>query len=423
MFLNTPRPSDAGTEAAWKKAMAESRIDDPRAFAAFMLGKTSRTFALNIQVLPAGLRRQVLLAYLFCRMADTIEDDGELSEPAKIDLLEAFRGLFPPATGPDRLTSFRAALPPEWAHSDRWDRLLVYHCDWIYPQLAEFPAAAVSSISRCVDEMCQGMKDFTRRQAGTRNGEALIGTLEDLDRYCYYVAGTVGNLLCDLFTLHSPLIGAKRAKALRALSVSFGLGLQLTNILKDVQEDRRRNVSYIPKALLDAERLSVNAFLAAENEVSASAGGPRASASNAAAARVMALLLEKAKSHLQDALEYSCLLPRMEPRLRLFCLWPLFMAVENLALMGENLNGFQGEGKLKITRKQVKDIVGSTSLACWSNLWLRSMFRRSMARLDAGLARTPARTFPAHDPHSGSDAVSAPHSSGSAAGAVAGAAS
>jgi farnesyl-diphosphate farnesyltransferase len=385
MFLISQKSGDPRTEAVWKKAMAEGRIDNPGDFAAFMLGKTSRTFALNIQVLPTGLRRQVLLAYLFCRMADTLEDDGDLEETAKIGLLESFRGLFPPrADRLAKLDSFRAALPPEWAASDRWDRLLVYHCGWIFPQLGDFREPVIEAISRCVNEMCEGMIDFTRKQAETRSGKVLIASMEDLDRYCYYVAGTVGNLLCDLFTLHSPLIGAKRAASLRALSVSFGLGLQLTNILKDVQEDRQRNVSFIPQSLLEEERLTEAAFsLPGPN----GASGADPAAAEAGAARIMARLIRKAKSHLEDALEYSCLLPRMEPRLRLFCLWPLFMAAESLVLMGENLGGHRQDGKLKITRKQVKDIVGRTSLSCWSNFWIRSQFRRSMSRLEAGLAR------------------------------------
>lgn len=361
--------------------MAEGRIADPKGFAAFMLEKTSRTFALNIQVLPPGLRRQVLLAYLFCRMADTLEDDSELDETAKTGLLESFRGLFAPGAARDgrglegRIASFRAELPPEWGGSDRWDRLLVHHCHWILPQVADFSAPAVDAIARCVDEMCSGMIDFTKRQARTRDGQVLIETVGDLDRYCYYVAGTVGNLLCDLFTLHSPLIGAKRAKALRALSVSFGLGLQLTNILKDVQEDRGRNVSYIPSTLLAAAGLDQEEFLSG--------------ARDAAAASVMAALLAKAQGHLRDAMEYTCLLPRFEPRLRLFCLWPLFMAAENLVVMAGHLDAGQSEGKLKITRRQVKDIVGRTSLACWSNLWLRSMFNDAMSRLDTCLASVP----------------------------------
>jgi farnesyl-diphosphate farnesyltransferase len=370
MFLIPPK-TENDREAAWKRSMAAGKIEDPRAFAAFLLGKTSRTFALNIQVLPTGLRRQVLLAYLFCRMADTLEDDAQLPEAAKVRLLGSFRGLFPPGpTSEGRIAAFRALLPPEWEASERWDRLLVWHCHWILPQLAEFPAGAVDAISRCVDEMSAGMIDFTRRQARTREGQVLIRSMEDLDRYCYYVAGTVGNLLCDLFTLHSPLIGPKRSRALRALSVSFGLGLQLTNILKDVQEDRRRNVSYIPSDLLSQEGTDAAAF---------GEGGP-------ASARVMAVLLAKAQGHLRDALEYTCLLPRMEPRLRLFCLWPLFMAAENLVVIAEHPGGAPTEGKLKITRGQVKDIVGRTSLACWSNLWLGRMFRATMSRLDSRLA-------------------------------------
>jgi farnesyl-diphosphate farnesyltransferase len=374
MFLISQKTEGAASEAAWKKAMAEDRIADPREFAGFMLGKTSRTFALNIQVLPAGLRRQVLLAYLFCRMADTLEDDPELEEGVKISLLQAFRGLFPPGADlQGRLEGFRASLPRDWSASDRWDRLLVYHCRWILPQLAEFKEDVIKAIYGCVDEMCLGMMDFTRKQAGKRSGQYLIETVEDLDRYCYFVAGTVGNMLCDLFTLHSPLIGKKRAAALRSLSVSFGLGLQLTNILKDVQEDRGRNVSFIPVSLLAEAGLSETAF-----------ASPDASG---AAAGLMLRLIAKAKSHLEDAMAYTCLLPRMEPRLRLFCLWPLFMAAENLVLMAENPGGAQGDSKLKITRKQVKDIVGRTSVACWSNLWLRSMFRGILARLDKSLAR------------------------------------
>jgi farnesyl-diphosphate farnesyltransferase len=222
------------------------------------------------------------------------------------------------------------------------------------------------------------MVRFTARQVRAGAGQAgpvLIETLDDLDRYCYYVAGTVGNLLCELFAQHSRLIGAKRARDLKALSVSFGLGLQLTNILKDIQDDRMRNVSYIPLSLLAREHLSEQAFLSPEGREGA--------------ARIMAQLIRKARTHLEDALEYTCLLPRLEPRLRLFCLWPLFMAAETVVLIADNLDGqgFQDETKMKITRSQVQRIVRRTSLACWSNRLIRSMFRTTMDGLEARLAK------------------------------------
>ena len=382
MFLISSKATDTASESAWKKAMAVNRIEDPIGFAEFMLGKTSRTFALNIQVLPAGLRRQVLLAYLFCRMADTLEDDAELPADAKIRLLEDFRALFPlEGNWEHRLALLLAAIPEDWARSDRWDRLLVVHAHWIIPQLNEFSQPVSEAISACVREMCDGMIDFTAKpsrtgakaKAGDSAGPVLIETMEDLDRYCYFVAGTVGNMLCDLFSLHSPLIGKERAAALKSLSVSFGLGLQLTNILKDIHDDRLRNVSYIPLSLLAKENLTEQAFLAPEGREGA--------------ARIMAHLIGKAKTHLEDALEYSCLLPRMEPRLRLFCLWPLFMAAETIALIAENMDGIQDQAKLKISRTQVSRIVRKTSLACWSNRWLHALFRSTLSGLENHLER------------------------------------
>ncbi len=357
--------------------MAENRRPDPTDFAAFMLAKTSRTFALNIQVLPQGLLNQVQLAYLFCRMADTLEDDPELDGLKKIQLIQAFRGLMPP--GPDfdtRWSHFYASLPENWVRSDRWDHLLVAHGHWLFPLLSGFSTLAVKAISECVEEMCDGMIRFTAKQSKAASGQdepVLIETMEDLDGYCYYVAGTVGLLLCKLFALHSNLIGTKRAQALNSLAVSFGLGLQLTNILKDIHEDAQRNVSYIPLSLLAQEGLSSVNFLSQEGRQ--------------AKARIMVHLIQKAKKHLEDALEYTCLLPRLEPRLRLFCLWPLFMAAETIVLIARELDATKEEPNTKISRSQVKRIVRKTSLVCWSNGLTRKMLRTTLESMDSTLQK------------------------------------
>jgi farnesyl-diphosphate farnesyltransferase len=381
MFLISSKAgaAQAGAEAAWIRSLREGRLADPAAFAEFMLSKVSRTFALNIRVLPVRLRRQVLLAYLFCRMADTLEDDGDLVHHEKVRLLESFRGLFPPGPAWERkVADFVSAVPAHWGDPDadpdavRWDRLLVRHCRHVLPQLRELPEPAVKAISACVDEMCAGMIRFAGRKEEVRTGGVLIGTVKDLDDYCYYVAGTVGNLLCDLFALHSPLITDKRAKALRGLSVSFGLGLQLTNILKDIHDDRSRNVSYIPQDLLAAHGLTQGTFLSADRREEA--------------ARVLETLIRKANGHLEDAIAYSCLLPRLEPRIRLFCLWPLFMAEETLVLLAGNRRAQPEAARLKISRDEVGAIVRRTSLACWSNRLIRALFQGTRARLEAALA-------------------------------------
>ncbi len=394
MFLVPPVSLDSKTDSAWRSALDENRIDSPIQFAEFMLLKTSRTFALNIQVLPSGLRKQVLLAYLFCRIADTLEDDATLERNRKISLLKEFATLFPP--GPhweSQLATFIASLPKEWSQSEKWDPLLVAHCRWIFPLLNQFSADVIKAISTCVREMTEGMVQFTKKQMENSAAPVLVETVEDLNRYCYYVAGTVGNMLCDLFAYHSKLISKKRALQLKQLSVSFGLGLQLTNILKDISDDRQRNISYIPLSMLREENLTERAFLEPEGHL--------------ASARIMAKLIRKTKIHLTDALEYTCLLPRMEPRLRLFCLWPLFMALETIAMLANNLDGIDGTVKMKISRAQVKKIVRQTSLACWSNQWLHAMFQKTMQGLDTQLKRVESSTATLQPGPNGSVALGA----------------
>ena len=66
----------------------------------------------------------------------------------------------------------------------------------------------------------------------------LVSTDADLLRYCYRVAGTVGLLMCDVLGVQDP-----KAKA---HAIDLGIGMQLTNIARDVQEDAGMGRRYVP---------------------------------------------------------------------------------------------------------------------------------------------------------------------------------
>jgi farnesyl-diphosphate farnesyltransferase len=61
-------------------------LTGPEDFCRRALPEVSRTFALNIPVLPAPLDLVVTIAYLLCRIADTLEDEavGQVSERAEL---------------------------------------------------------------------------------------------------------------------------------------------------------------------------------------------------------------------------------------------------------------------------------------------------------------------------------------------------
>jgi farnesyl-diphosphate farnesyltransferase len=372
-------PSPASEDEDWRKRLRGDPLSpaEASAFAAFALGRVSRTFALNIRVLPEPLHGQVLHAYLYCRMADTLEDDATLPAPQKAALLHVFASLFDPDQTPEiraaMARAFPTLLPPDWRTADAWEKILLARTQPLLEAFSAFPDTARHAVAACVRTMSHGMADFALRQEAAGEPErtrgALIKTMEDLDRYCWFVAGTVGVMLCDLFVEHAR-IPEDRASRMRALRVSFGNGLQLVNILKDVADDRARGVSWLPDALTAAE-------------------GPE---------RAQNILIAKTLRHLEEALEYTFALPRRHRSLRLFCLWPLLMAAETLALLAENAAMAaavpHAENRSKITRGRVARIVTLTRLLWWSDGWIRAEFRRSADRVRRALMEAPrAHTF------------------------------
>jgi len=72
-----------------------------------ILPQVSRTFALTIPQLPAGLRTAVTSAYLLCRIADTIEDEPALSAAETLAFLQRFTAV---VCGEEEATSLAGEL-------------------------------------------------------------------------------------------------------------------------------------------------------------------------------------------------------------------------------------------------------------------------------------------------------------------------
>lgn len=277
------------------------KVQEDRAFCQEMLPKVSRTFAACIRLLPPKVKECVLIAYLLCRIADTIEDTPDLGTIEKGELLAHFRSLLE-HHGED---SSRLALA--FAARRTHDEELVASCAIVLREWWGLTESERAAMRPWIQEMCDGMAQFVSKHSRLRAGHLeTIGSVAELDLYCYYVAGTVGHLLTALFQLHYVHMKEQQYTKLKDLSTSFGLGLQLTNIIKDVADDHRYGWSFVPRELCHEVGLSPEMLLLPEN--------------GAAAKRVMGILIAKARRHLADALEYCTILPKAAYRIRLFCL-------------------------------------------------------------------------------------------------------
>ena len=131
------------------------------------------------------------------------------------------------------------------------ERELVAHTATVLRVTATFREGYRKAVMRCVSIMGRGMPEF--QQHKTLAG---LATLADMDRYCYYVAGVVGEMLTDLFCEYCADLAPHRQEMTK-LAVCFGQGLQMTNILKDIWDDRARGACWLPRDAFEIGRAHV----------------------------------------------------------------------------------------------------------------------------------------------------------------------
>jgi farnesyl-diphosphate farnesyltransferase len=300
-----------------------------------MLPRVSRTFAPTIRMLPKGLSNIVTVAYLLCRVADTVEDSENLSVDDKKKLLNLYISIFkkdlekPLQKFMNKITK----LP-----SQTEDENLVYNLPRILNVYYSFSPVFRKHIGLWVIEMSKGMRKYA--QDRVRKKFSFLETMKELDEYMYYVAGTVGYLLTELFSFYSHKITPAINKKLIVLAESFGKGLQMVNIIRDMTTDLRRGQSYIPDELLLKYKLDRKSIFEKNNQQKAQL--------------LFNELILKAVKHLDHAIDYILLIPKEEKGIRLFCMLPVFWAMRTLQKIQENTLDLLGNEKIKVPRQMIK---------------------------------------------------------------------
>lgn len=332
------------------------------------LPEVSRTFALGIERLDDPLRDEVGIAYLVCRVLDTVEDTTALPAADRAALLERAAIELADPAGADACALAIERMFLETRFTGR-DHALCRDARRVARALHASRPGALVCMHPTFREMGLGMAGTVRREAG---GHGLqIETIADLERYCQYVAGTVGELLTALFAFDRPSIAGPVEDALRARAARFGLGLQVVNIVKNVADDLGRGVAYVPRELLAAAGTDL-ATLAARP------GDPRGR-------EVVARLVEHVVPWLDSAVEYTLRIPARERDLRVFCGLPLAFALRTLALAARGDGPFS-ERELKISRADVAAIDFRLSRIVTDDVRLREAYAEERARVMSALA-------------------------------------
>lgn len=345
------------------------RLRDATRFCVDVLPRVSRTFAISIKWLPGALGQSVLAAYLLCRIADTVEDDGQATVDRKAFLLDRLREAFDDPRVADGYDAEAADIRGDAAHLE-----LLHNTSRVFVLFRSLPASSQGHVRRWVEEMVGGMKKFVQKYPrGIR-----IETVAEYREYCYYVAGTVGHMLTDLWHEHHPrTIGRARYEALRAKCREFGEALQTVNILKDIAWDaEHENAIYLPGQALRA--------LGSSHEEILSSAPERQAANHAVVADFIAM----ATHDLDEALEYTLAIPRRAFAIRVFCVLPLLFAHATLRDLMASRAMLKRGGQVKISRAEVKALLLMGPLLICSNAglrWLVAKVRRAPFTLGASV--------------------------------------
>lgn len=317
-----------------------------------LLKQVSRLFYTTLVVVPANVRDQVGLAYLFARAADTIADTDLIDRSRRLSFLnrlrEQFLGEHPDW---DQIRTIQQAVGPLQQHSA--ERILLERLDECFRLFLTCSPDDQRRIERVMMTLTQGMEMDLSTFPGTSVADlTALKTLDDLDRYIYHVAGCVGEFWTSLMCAHRKALAHWDLQRMSEVGVRFGKGLQLTNIVKDIAHDLQKGRCYVPEMMLTEAGLKPADLLDRNNL-------PRFRP-------VLSNLVRLAVGHLDQGWLYTMTVPRRETRLRLACMWPILSAGESLKLVMNSPDLLDPAVKVKIPRSKVYQIIAMTTgtVAC-----------------------------------------------------------
>jgi farnesyl-diphosphate farnesyltransferase len=311
-----------------------------------LLREVSRSFYLTLRVLPSEIRPQISLAYLLARASDTIADTKTVSRARRLDCLRQLQSLANvPALG--ELAEHQSLAS---------EKLLLEQlraCFGMLATLDEQDQRLIRDLLRTII----GGQIFDLEKFPGESAAELVALADDdeLDRYTYMVAGCVGEFWTKMCQAHLPAMEGLRVEE----GIRFGKGLQLVNVLRDIPKDLRIGRCYLPvkepHVLLDP--LNFDAI-----------------------GSLYGAWLDRAVEHLRAGWQYTLRIPPSELRLRLACIWPIWIGLRTIALLRMS-NPLDPSRRIKVSRAEVYKLM-ALSLAvarydCDADEYTQRLFARA----------------------------------------------
>lgn len=311
--------------------------------------EVSRTFDLTIPMLDPNKLVEVENQYLLMRFGDTIED-SYLTLSVKKEMMFRFLKIIEKESDKDLDKLLRELTK---AKVDDHDSVLVNNFRVVYDTYRGLEDKVKEISYIYLEEMGEGMLHFQSEDKNKARME--IHTFDDLNDYCYFVAGTVGLYITDLVYIKDGI------KLKREQAESFGRYLQKINIIKDFYKDLNEGRLFWPTVLFEA----VSPLDIIGDVVDPDLKEKRL--------EILGKMIDSADQERKQTFEYIISISEKITGYRKFCQVNAIMGAETLDKIRDNEAVFK-EGSVKISHEQVKTIVSLSENGYYTNKWLKEKY-------------------------------------------------
>ncbi len=302
------------------------------------LDEVSRSFSFCIARLKSPLKEWVGLGYLLFRVLDTIEDASWETQDLKNQIFKNFKNALDLEETEIQLIRWNLQFPESIPEGEK---NLVKNLPELLRDFNSLPEPAKKSLKKSLIMMSQGMDFFSNRETDINRVE--LKNLTEVNQYCFFVAGIVGEFLTNIIAPSLPQ--STLNTELFFNSFQFGLFLQKINLLKDQQTDEKEGRFLVPDRSELLESLAINS---------------------------------------EGALNYILTIPATEREYRLFCAWSLFLGLSSLPWIE---NSFSLKILSKIPRTLTNSLLEKVESVIDDNQALARLFKEKMP-IEISLAET-----------------------------------
>jgi phytoene/squalene synthetase len=339
-FLERLLPSEEGVRDLSTQVEALAEFNQPH------LDRVSRSFAHGIRQLSPSLRAPVGLSYLICRLLDTVEDASWDDGDSQARAFAAFDSFIEREPSEAAVREWASRFPLDITEGER---ILLEDAERVFREFHALPAEDRRVIAGPVLSMSRGMNHYMSRKRKT--GVLRLTSLAEVQSYCFFVAGVVGEVLTGLLKQRS--VEASKRELSLTKAGRFGLFLQKVNILKDQRVDEAQNRFLVPS------RKSV---------------------------------LQSLMRDAREAMSYLEAVPLSETRYRVFCAWALLLGLASIPSIEK---GYSKDSVGKLPRVEAMWLAHKIESRIGNEAELRKLFEELLAKAFPHDGATESRTVEA----------------------------